>query len=117
MADGQTQLVYWPLDGSAAQVFVSPGSFEFGSGKWSGDGRFFIYSTVDEAANQSHLYLWQPENGVPMLLQTAVGIDGFSNFAWMPDSTGVYFNFGQMELWKFAVEIESLTLIASGAGE
>jgi len=115
MADGQIQLVYWPLDGSAVQVFVSPGSFEFGSGKWSGDGRFFIYSTVNEAANQSHLYLWQPENGVRVLLQTAVGSDGFRNFAWLPDSTGVYFNFGQMELWKFAVEIETLILIASSA--
>lgn len=113
MADGQTQLLYWPLDGSAVQVFVSPGSFEVDSGKWSGDGRFFIYSTEDEAANQSHLYLWRPENGAPMLLQTAVGTDGFGNFAWMPDSTGVYFNFGRMELWRFSVETESLSLIAS----
>lgn len=113
MADGQTQLVYWPLDGSAVQVFVNPGSFEFSSGKWSGDGRFFIYSTVDEAANQSHLTLWQPENGAPLLLQTAVGSDGFRNFAWMPDSTAVYFNLGRTELWKVAIETETLTLIAS----
>ncbi|MBK8901990.1 MAG: hypothetical protein IPM53_12455 [Anaerolineaceae bacterium] len=117
MADGQTRLVYWPLDGSAAQVFISPGSFEFGSGKWSGDGRYFIYSSVDDATNQSHLTLWQPENGAPMLLQTAVGSDGFRNFAWLPDSTGVYFNFGRTELWKFAVETESLMLIASAEGE
>jgi hypothetical protein len=117
MADGQTQLVYWPLDGSAVQVFVNPGSFEFGSGKWSGDGRFFIYSTVDEAANQSHLYLWQPENGVPILLQTAVGTDGFRNFAWLPDGTAVYFNLGRTELWKLEVEAESLTLIASSSEE
>ena len=117
MADGQTQLVYWPLDGSAVQVFVNPGSFEFGAGKWSGDGRFFIYSTVDEAANQSHLYLWQPENGAPMLLQTAVGTNGFRNFAWLPDSTAVYFNLGRMELWKLEAEAKSLTLIASSSVE
>ncbi|MBK8901993.1 MAG: PQQ-like beta-propeller repeat protein [Anaerolineaceae bacterium] len=115
MADGQTQLVYWPLDGSAVQVFVNPTSFEFGAGKWSGDGRYLIYSSVDDAANQSHLTLWQPENGAPMLLQTAVGSDGFRNFAWLPDSTGVYFNLGRTELWKFAVETESLTLIATSA--
>jgi hypothetical protein len=117
MVDGQTQLVYWPLDGADAQVLVEPGLFEVDAGKWSGDGRFFIYSTVDEAANQSHLYLWQPGNGAPMLRQTAVGTDGFRNFAWMPDSTAVYFNLGQTELWKLEDEAESLTLIASSSEE
>ncbi|MCB8979994.1 MAG: hypothetical protein H6657_21500 [Ardenticatenaceae bacterium] len=117
MADGQTQLVYWPLDGADVQVFVEPGLFKVDEGKWSEDGRFFIYSTVDEVANQSYLYLWQAEYGVPILLQTAVGTDGFRNFAWLPDSTAVYFNFGRAELWKFSVEAESLTLIASAAEE
>ncbi|MCB9009856.1 MAG: hypothetical protein H6656_21220 [Ardenticatenaceae bacterium] len=111
----QTQLVYWPLDGAAAQVFVSPTSLVFGGGKWSGDGRFFIYSAVNEAENQSHLYLWRPESGAPILLHTAAGTDGFRNFAWLPDSTAVYFNLGQTELWNFEVETESLTLIASSA--
>ncbi len=115
VAEGQAQLVYWPLDGEAVQVFVSPTSFVFGVGKWSGDGRFFIYGAVDEAENQSYLYLWQPESDAPTLLHTAVGTDGFHNFAWLPDSTCVYFNFGQMELWKFEVETEALTLIASSA--
>jgi hypothetical protein len=41
MVDGQTQLVYWPLDGADAQVLVEPGLFEVDAGKWSGDGRFF----------------------------------------------------------------------------
>ena len=115
VAEGQTQLVYWPLDGAAVQVFVNPSSFAFGEGKWRGDGRFFIYSAVDEAAKQSHLYLWQPESNAPTLLHTAEGTDGFRNFTWLPDSTGVYFNLGRMELWKFEVEAESLTLIASSA--
>ena len=113
--DEQTQLVYWPLDGAAVRVFVSPKTFEFGEGKWSGDGRFFIYSAVDEAENKSYAYLWQPESGVPILLHAADGTDGFGNFAWLPDSTGVYFNLGREELWKFEVESELLTLIASSA--
>lgn len=117
VAEGQTQLVYWPLDRSAVQVLVSPTSFVFGEGAWSSDGRFFIYSAVDEAENKSHLYLWQPENDVPTLIHTAVGTDGFRNFTWLPDSTGLYFNLGQTELWKFEVETESLTLITSSAGE
>jgi hypothetical protein len=78
-----------------------------------GNGRFFIHSAVDKAENKSHLYLWQPENGAPTLLQTTAGTDGFRNFAWLPDSTGVFFNLGRMELWKFEVEAESLILIAS----
>ena len=113
MADGQAQLVYWPLDGADVQVFVEPGLFEVDEGKWSEDGRFFIHSTVDEAANRSYLYLWQPENGAPILLQTAIGTDSFRNFAWMPDSTAVYFNFGHTELWKLEAENKSLNLIAS----
>lgn len=115
VAEGQTQLVYWPLDGEAVRVFVSPNSFVFGEGKWSGDGRFFIYSAVDEAENKSYLYLWQSENDAPTLLHSGAGTDGFRNFAWLPDSTGVYFNLGQMELWKFEVETKSPTLIASSA--
>jgi hypothetical protein len=117
VAEGQTQLVYWPLDGAAVQMFVSPTALVFGEGKWSGDGRFFIYSAVDEAENKSYLYLWQPDSDVPTLLHTAVGSDGFHNFTWLPDSTGVYFNLGRIELWKFEVETESLILIASAAGE
>jgi hypothetical protein len=113
VAEGQTQLVYWPLDATEVQVFVNPISFSFGEGKWSGDGRFFIYSAVDEAENRSYLCLWQPGSDAPTLLHTAASPEGFRNFAWLPDSTGVYFNLGQMELWKFEVETESLTLIAS----
>jgi len=113
VAEGQTQLVYWPLDGEAVQVFVSPTSFVFGVGKWSGDGRFFIYSAVDETANQSYLYLWRPDNDTPALLHTSAGTDGFRNLTWLPDSTSVYFNLGRMELWKLEVETESLSLIAS----
>ncbi len=81
-----------------------------------GNGRFFIYSAVDEDENKSYLYLWQPESGQPTLLHTTAGTDGFRNFAWLPDSTGVYFNLGRMELWKFEVETESLTVVASSAG-
>ncbi|MAU01455.1 MAG: hypothetical protein CL608_30310 [Anaerolineaceae bacterium] len=117
VAEGQTQFVYWPLDGAAVQVLVSPTSFVFGEGTWSGDGRFFIYSAVDEAENRSYLYLWHPESDAPTLLHTAGGTDGFRNFAWLPGSTGVYFNLGQTELWKFEVETESLTLIASSEEE
>jgi hypothetical protein len=117
IAEGQMQLLYWPLDGTEAQVFDSLESAVFGQGKWSGDGRFFIYSTVDETNNQSNLYLWRPEINSPTLLQSAAGTDGFRNFAWLPDSSGVYFNLGQTELWKFEAETESLSLIASSAEE
>ena len=113
MEDEQTQLVYWPLDGAAVRVFVSPKSFEFGEGKWSGDGRFFIYSAVDEAENKSYVYLWQPESGAPTLLHAAEGTNGFRNFTWLPDSFGVYFNLGQVELWKFDLDTASLALIAN----
>ena len=84
---------------------------------WRGDGRYFIYSAVDEAENKSIVYLWQPGSAAPTLLHIATGTDGFRNFTWLPDSTGVYFNLGRMELWKFEVETDSLTLIASSAGE
>lgn len=47
------------------------------------------------------------------LLTTAEGTDGFQNFAWLPDGTAVYFNFGRTELWKFEVASNTLSLIAS----
>ncbi|WP_420644656.1 TolB family protein [Candidatus Leptofilum sp.] len=111
--DGQNQLLYWPLDGTAVQIFAELGAVDFEAGKWSRDGRTFIYSAVDEAENQSRLYLWQPEATAPTLLVTAEGTDGFQNFAWLPDSTAVYFNFGRTELWKFEVANQGLSLIAS----
>ena len=40
VAEGQTQLLYWPLDGSPVQVFAELGSVDFVAGKWSEDGRF-----------------------------------------------------------------------------
>jgi hypothetical protein len=113
VAAGQPQLLYWPLDGSAVQVFAELGPVAFEAGKWDEDGRFFIYSTLDEANNQSHLHLWQPEASEPTLLTTAEGTDGFQNFAWLPDGTAVYFNFGRTELWKYEVATNALSLIAS----
>ena len=113
VAVGQTQLLYWPLDGTPVQVFAELGLVDFAAGKWSEDGRFFIYSTVDEANNQSQLTLWQPEASQPTLLTTAEGTDGFQNFAWLLDGTAVYFNFGRTELWKYEVATNALTLIAS----
>ena len=113
VAGGQSQLLYWPLDGTPVQVFAELGLVDFAAGKWSEDGRFFIYSTVDEANNQSHLTLWQPEASEPTLLTTAEGTNGFQNFAWLPDGTAVYFNFGRTELWKFEVATHALSLIAS----
>jgi len=41
-------------------------------------------STINEAENLSHLYLWQPEANEPTLLTTHEGSDGFQNFAWLP---------------------------------
>jgi hypothetical protein len=113
VAEGQSQLLYWPLDGSAVQIFAELGSVAFEAGKWDKDGRFFIYSTVDEANNQSQLHLWKPDASQPTLLTTAEGSGGFQNFAWLPDGTAVYFNFGRTELWNFEVTPNALSLIAS----
>ena len=113
MSDGLTRLTYWIPGAPVIEIITPPNRYTFISGKWSEDGRFFIYSTVDEAATQSHLTLWQTEASEPTLLATAEGIDGFQNFAWLPDSTAVYFNFGRTELWKFEVATHALSLIAN----
>jgi hypothetical protein len=114
MDDGQNQLVYWPLDGvAAARIFVLPRDFRFESGKWSADGRYFIYNALDDSIGASYLYLWQPESGVPQLIHSTASTSPFDNFAWMPDGSRVYFNLGNEALWSYEIETADLSLIAT----
>ena len=109
----QNQLVYWPLDGVAARVFVQPRDFRFVDGAWSPDGRYFLYNALDDSIGASYLYLWQPESGVPQLVQAAASEAAFTNFAWMPESNRVYYNLGNQELWALDVATVETSLIAS----
>jgi hypothetical protein len=113
MATGENQLVYWPLDGAAARIFVTPKPFTFVSGKWSGDGRTFVYSALDERIGASYLYLWQPESGVPQLIHSAASEEPFQNFTWLPDGEIFYFNLGNEALWRFELETAVPDLIAA----
>lgn len=113
MAGDKQQLVYWPLDGAAARVFVKPRNFNFVSGKWSPDGRYFIYNALDESIGANYLYLWQPESGVPSLIHAAAATDPFQHFTWTPDAQHFYFNLGNQALWQYSVATEALTLIAT----
>ena len=111
--DGQNQLVYWPLASTAAaRTFVRPRDFRFVSGKWSDDDRYFIYNALDDNIGASYLYLWQPESGIPQLIQSAASTSPFDNFTWMPDGSRVCFNLGNQELWEYDVITAELTLIA-----
>ncbi len=113
MDNGQNQLVYWPLDGAAARVFVQPRDFRFVGGAWSPDGRTFVYNALDDSIGASYLYLWQPESGLPQLVQATTSEAASTNFAWMPDSSRVYYNLGNQELWSLTAETAELNLIAS----
>ena len=65
-----------------------------------GNGRYFIYNALDDSIGASYLYLWQPESGVLELIYSADSTDAFGSFAWLPDSSGVYFNLGREALCK-----------------
>lgn len=111
---GQTQLLYWPLDGTMMRTFVFPSDFVFGSGRWSPDGRYFIYSAVDEEIDASYVYLWQPESGAPELLHADANELTFDGYVWLPDSSAVYFGLGQEKLLRYEVEEEVMLLAGEG---
>lgn len=101
LTNGQNQLVYWPLDGAAARVFVRPRSFTFPGGQWRMDGQRFIYSALDSAIGASYLYVWSPEEGVPVLVYSAAAIQPFQDFIWTPDGSRVFFTLGGQGLWYY----------------
>jgi Tol biopolymer transport system component len=119
LSSGENQLVYLPLDGSLPRVFVTPKLFTFGSGKWSPDGRYFVYSAFDEAAAASYLYLWWPGDGEPTLIHATASNEPFNHFAWMPDSSGFYFNAKRTytELWWYRVETAEIQQIRATKDE
>jgi hypothetical protein len=51
--DGTSQLIYWPLDGTADRVFVPPYNFSFKDGKWNPDSRYFAFNALDESIGAS----------------------------------------------------------------
>ncbi len=113
LPSGENQLVYLPLDGSLPRVFVTPKPFVFASGKWSENGRYFVYSAFDETTSASYLYLWQPDSGEPTLIHATASDEPLSSFAWMPDSSGFYFNAAGVytELWWYGVETAEIRQI------
>lgn len=99
----QNQLVYWGVDGAIDRLFVRPKHFHFDGGAWSDDGRYFAYSAVDESIGASYLYLWQPESGVPFLIQATASQTPLREFTWLADGTGFYFHLADQGLWFYEV--------------
>jgi Tol biopolymer transport system component len=113
---GQNQLVYWPLGGPAARIFVLPSDFTFPTGRWSPDGRSFVYSAVDEAISASYLYLWQPEGGLAALVHATASSEPFDNFAWTADSQSFYFSLTGVALWRYRLEPAELRQVVAAGG-
>jgi hypothetical protein len=111
--NGQNQLVYWPLGGPAARIFVLPRAFTFPAGAWSPDGRTFVYSALDTAIEASYLYLWQPDGGLADLIHAVASPDPFTHFAWLPDSQGFYFSLAGQGLWYYELETAAVTSVAA----
>jgi hypothetical protein len=111
----QNQLVYWPLDGPAARIFVRPTDFAFPTGRWSPDGRSFVYSALDEAIGASYLYWWRPEGGLAALIHATASTEPFDNFTWVADSESFYFSLDGVALWHYQLEPALLTLVAAPA--
>lgn len=105
----QNQLVYWGVDGAIDRIFVQPKQFRFTGGQWNADGRYFVYSAVDENIGASYLYLWQPESGVPFLIQAVASSRGFSQFAWLATANGFYFNLAEAALWFYDSQTGQIT--------
>ena len=97
------------MDGAIDRLFVRPKHFRFDDGAWSADGGYFVYSAVDESIGASYLYLWQPESGVPFLVQATASQSPFSEFVWLADGDGFYFNLDDQGLWFYAVTIGQVT--------
>jgi hypothetical protein len=110
---GGNQLVHLNLAGEAQIVFstkagtdISQCSWDInGNGKWSPDGRFFIFTTENDSQLMEKLYLWLPENDEVRLIHSIFGNSNFNTFDWLPDSTGFYFTRQEDEtIWHYQVE-------------
>jgi hypothetical protein len=86
-------------------------------GRWSEDGRYFVYNALDENEGASYLFLWQPESGLPTLIHAAASKEPFTHFTWLPDSQSIYFTLGDQSLWRYVIEDEELNLLAGTIGE
>ncbi|MCA9962534.1 MAG: PD40 domain-containing protein, partial [Anaerolineales bacterium] len=119
MGDNQNQLVYWPLDGAAARIFVQPRAFTFPGGQWRADGQYFIYSALDPTNGASYLYLWSPEQGTPFLIFSAAATQPFQDFAWAPDGQRVFFTLGGQGMWAYDLEtgqVQQISVMEGGTG-
>lgn len=116
LTNGQNQLVYWPLDGAAARIFVQPRSFAFPKGQWRADGQRFIYSALDPSIDASYLYLWSPEQGVPTLVYSAAATQPFQDFTWSPDGQRVFFTLGGQGVWAYDLETDQVQQISVTEG-
>ena len=110
---GGNQLVHLNLAGEAQIIFSTEAGTDIshcswntnGNGKWSPDGRFFIFATENDAELTKKLYLWRPENSEIRLIHSMFGNSNFNGLDWLPNSTGFYFTWLQdNKIWFYQVE-------------
>jgi dipeptidyl aminopeptidase/acylaminoacyl peptidase len=71
-----------------------------GGGKWSPDGRYFIFTTENYDNDKTQLYLWLPEEKQVRLIPTQE--QDFSDPIWLPDSTAFYFIINGT-IWEYGI--------------
>jgi hypothetical protein len=111
LGSGASQLVHLTLVGEAKIIFTTEPGTEIshcswdinGGGKWSPDGRFFIFTTEDRDEETAQLYLWHPDNGEVRLIQSLKDDRSFYDLTWLPDSTAFYFTSGELNRWLDAI--------------
>ena len=110
---GGSQLVHIDLAGEAEIIFSTEPETEIshcsggrnGGGKWSPDGRYFIFTTENQSEFKYELYLWLPESDEAHLIYSVFGNNRFNSFNWLPDSTGFYFTWLQDNtIWFYQLE-------------
>ena len=96
---GENRLHYLPLDGTIETFFITSADTEIvgdeyrldGRGKWSPDGRYFIFATRNRETEIETIYLWQPDQGDPTSIHETGKNYRISDFLWSPDAQNVYF--------------------------
>jgi Tol biopolymer transport system component len=104
------QLVNLTASGESQIIFTTePGTFlakvafyEKGDGKWSPDGRYFIFTTENYEKDLTQLYVWLSETEEVRLVLTE-DQDYGSQFIWLPDSTAFYFIINGV-IWRYEME-------------